>query len=427
MTLKIGLVTGEFPPQEGGVGAFTQEIAKAFHRQGHDVHIITSIHARPPDGPKTKEALPEESQSPLTIWRRLEDRAREPLDIGYAQLHPRGRRWRWRENRLVTDIALRYELDVVNIQYQPAAFNMRSTAVNILPWRLRGVTLPIVTFHDLRVPYLFPKAGPLRQKVVDFMASRAEGVIVTNPEDYQRLQTRLPTAVSKLREIPIGSNITAYTPNPVEIQEAQDRLNLAEKDILLAYFGFVNPSKGADDLIKAMAGLSKKYHLVFVGGRTGASDSKTNALFLDNLERLIAAFGLEQRVHWTGYISDVRVSTFLHMADILVLPYKDGASLRRGTLMASLAHGRPIISTTPSFPTPELKHGENIWLVPPNDVNALEGAIDLVRKNSTLQEKLGQGAQALAQAFGWEKIARDTAVFYQELLTHKQTTTNYYD
>ncbi|MCA9980555.1 MAG: glycosyltransferase, partial [Anaerolineales bacterium] len=185
MPLKIGLVTGEFPPQEGGVGAFTQALAKAFHQQGHEVHIITSISARPQ--PNTPNPAPD---SPLTLWRRLEDRAREPLDIGYALLHPRGRRWRWRENSLVADIAFRYALDVVNIQYQPAAFNMKSTAVNFMPWRLRGLTTPVVTFHDLRVPYLFPKAGPLRQKAVHFMADHAAGVIATNPEDYQRLQKR---------------------------------------------------------------------------------------------------------------------------------------------------------------------------------------------------------------------------------------------
>ncbi len=418
MTLKIGLVTGEFPPQEGGVGAFTQALAKAFHQQGHEVHIITSIHARPPT-PNQKQA---DSDSLLALWRRLEDRAREPVNLGYAQLHPRGRRWHWRENNLVADIAVRHELDVVNIQYQPAAFNMRHPAVNFMPWRLRGVTLPVVTFHDLRVPYLFPKAGFLRSKAIDFMATRAAGVIATNPEDYERLGHLLSpeAAEARVREIPIGSNIHTYIPNPIEKAEAQESLGLQKKDFVLGYFGFVNPTKGADVLLKALAGLDKRTHLVFVGGRTGASDSKTNMLFLQTLERLIAAFALEQRVHWTGFLSDVRVATFLHTADLLVLPYKDGASLRRGTLMAALAHGRAIVSTTPTFPTPELKHGENIWLVPPDNVLALSEAIEQLRKDDALRRKLGQGAAALAQRFSWGKIALDTAVFYEELLSNQK-------
>ncbi|MCA9946339.1 MAG: glycosyltransferase, partial [Anaerolineales bacterium] len=69
MGLKIGLVTGEFPPMEGGVGAFTAELAKALHQLGHTVHIITSREARPPDAPRTFTS------------------AIEPIDLGFAQLH----------------------------------------------------------------------------------------------------------------------------------------------------------------------------------------------------------------------------------------------------------------------------------------------------------------------------------------------------
>jgi hypothetical protein len=76
---------------------------------------------------------------------------------------------------------------VVNIQYQPAAYNMNSAAINFLPWRLKNVVKTAVTFHDLRVPYLFPKAGRLRQTAVNFLARSADGVIATNPADYQSL------------------------------------------------------------------------------------------------------------------------------------------------------------------------------------------------------------------------------------------------
>ena len=52
----------------------------------------------------------------------------------------------------------------------------------------RRIKVPIVsTFHDLLVPYLFPKAGPLRWKVVEYLARRSDAVIVTNEEDRARL------------------------------------------------------------------------------------------------------------------------------------------------------------------------------------------------------------------------------------------------
>jgi hypothetical protein len=67
-----------------------------------------------------------------------------------------------------------------------------------------------VTFHDLRVPYLFPKAGPLRRWIVYHLARSAEGVIATNDEDFHRLLTE--ARPRRLALIPIGSNIPCAPP-----------------------------------------------------------------------------------------------------------------------------------------------------------------------------------------------------------------------
>ncbi|HSO28203.1 MAG TPA: glycosyltransferase, partial [Anaerolineales bacterium] len=212
--MKICLVTGEYPPMEGGVGAFTQELAQALAELGHVVHIMTDRLARP-----------------FEARRRWQDLL-EPVDLGFAQLHPNVKKWRWTAVSQVADMALRYNLDVVNVQYQAAAYDMRSPAINLLPWRLKRLTKTAVTFHDLRVPYLFPKAGRLRQTAVTFMAKQAHGAIVTNPADYEALTAVVQTSV---RQIPIGSNITTYAPNHVELQEARDLLGLRPDDCLLGY------------------------------------------------------------------------------------------------------------------------------------------------------------------------------------------------
>jgi glycosyltransferase involved in cell wall biosynthesis len=395
MMLKIGLVTGEYPPMEGGVGAFTAELAKALHQLGHTIHIITSREARPPDAPRTFRSA----------W--------EPIPLEFAQLHPRINRWRWPSLAVIADIVLRQELDVVNIQYQPAAFNMNSAAINFLPWRLKNVVKTAVTFHDLRTPYLFPKAGRLRQTAVNFLARSADGVIATNPADYQSL---LPNLQSPISLIPIGSNITVHPTNHIEIAEIRHSLGLQPQDVLLGYFGFLNESKGADTLIEAVAKLDGRFHLVFIGGQTGASDRANNQAFLDGLRAQIEDLGLTERVHWTGFLSDARVSAHLQAADMLVMPYRDGASLRRGTLMAALAHGRPLITTTPTAHTPQFIEGENCCLVPVGDVGVLVTAVQTLTNDANLRKTLGQGAAELAEQFSWGRIAEETAVFYQSLL-----------
>lgn len=394
--MRIGLVTGEFPPMEGGVGAFTEQLARAMSEFGHEIHVITSRLARPAGA----------SRKPSELF--------EPLDLGYARLHARGNRWRWSELAMIATIIERFDLQVVNVQYQAAAYNMKAAGINFLPWRMKALTRTVVTFHDLRVPYLFPKAGRLREDAVHFMARHAAGVIATNGADGDALRDRTS---APLRVIPIGSNIDAHIPTPLELTEVRESLDLDEGDCLLGYFGFLNESKGADVLLDAMAALDPRYHLVFIGGQTGDSDRDNNADFLTSLKSRAEALGLSGRVHWTGFLSPARVSTYLVAADMLVMPYRDGASLRRGTLMAALAHGRPLITTTPASPTPELVDGENVHLISPGDAIALAKAIRRLASDGALRDTLGAGASELAGRFTWDQIAVQTLGFYTELLS----------
>lgn len=394
--MRIGLVTGEFPPMEGGVGAFTEQLARALATMGHEIHIITSTRARPADAPRTLSSL------------------RKPFDLGYAHLHPRIGRWRWPSLSAVADLAIRYDLEVVNLQYQAAAFNMNSAAINYLPWRFKSIGPVVVTFHDLRVPYLFPKAGNLRERAVRGLARNAAACIATNRTDFMQL---LRWTDNPIRRIPIGSNIDSYAPNHVEIEEARLLLGLGEDDFLLGYFGFLNETKGADTLVDALSRLDERYHLVFIGGQTGASDPDNNQSFLQQLRGQVEREGLSGRVHWTGFVPAERVSTFLVASDLMVMPYQDGVSLRRGSLMAVLAHGRPLITTCPDDGSPEFRHGENMWLLPPNEPNELAEAIKLLAGDSHLRAQLGQGASDLAQSYGWDAIAVQTVALFNDILS----------
>jgi glycosyltransferase involved in cell wall biosynthesis len=101
--------------------------------------------------------------------------------------------------------------------------------------------------------------------------------------------------------------------------------------------------------------------------------------------------------------------------DVVVLPYRDGVSFRRGSLMAALAHGCAVISTEPSRALPELKDGENIRLVPPESAPALVLAVTELLHAPELRARLGQGARKLAGAFRWDAIAGRTSEFYRSI------------
>jgi glycosyltransferase involved in cell wall biosynthesis len=392
--VKVLFITGEFPPMQGGVGDYTREIGLALGDLGCQVRVLTSTRAGPVDG--------------LTV-------------------HPIVDRWSWGCWRTVSDLVRSHQPDVVHIQYQAAAYAMHP-AVNFLPRRLRwlGATCPriTVTFHDLRVPYLFPKAGPLRRWVVNELARCSDAAITTNREDFQALQRELrPAGLSGrsaplLSLIPIGSNIALNLPAAYDRDAWRARWGAGPDDLLLCFFGFINDRKGVDTLLRALELLiSDPTHalhpvLLFIGGQTGASDP-TNVAYLARTQALIADLGLEHRVRWTGYVPAEEVSANFLAADLCVLPFRDGVSLLHGTFHAALAHGVPIVAACPRVPLPELVHGENVFLVPPEQPRALAEAIAHLASSPDLRRAIGDGARALSEQFRWEKIAAATLDLYR--------------
>lgn len=387
--MHIGLITGEFPPMQGGVGDFTHELGKALAALGCQVNVITSMTAgseRQADG--------------IAVFPVIE-------------------RWDWRCWGVILKLVRELEPDVINIQYQTAAYGMQP-AINLLPRRLRRERQRprlVITYHDLREPYLFPKAGPLRRWITCEPARQSDAVIVTDHEDGSRLTLHV-SRLTHLAWIPIGSNIAPAPPPNYDRDAWRARWGAGSGNLLLAYFGFLNESKGGETLIRALAevvnhGVSAS--LLMIGGQVGASDP-TNVAYLRQVEALITELGLSERVMWTGYTPAPEVSANLLATDICVLPYRDGVSFRRGSFMAALAHGCPIVSTRPRVPVPELRDGENILLVAPDDAAALAEAIARLAENADLRRRLGEGAATLARHFTWEKIAARTLALYESLL-----------
>jgi len=187
---------------------------------------------------------------------------------------------------------------------------------------------------------------------------------------------------------------------------------------VVCYFGFLNATKGALDLVQAMSRLVRRgedTRLLFIGGLAGASDP-ANTAYAAQVRAEIDRLGLGERVLYTGFVKEADVSAAFYASDICVLPYRDGASYRRGSLMAALAHGMPIITTEPSMQVSGLSEGANVMLVPPGDVEALAEAIASLCGNPKERQRLAKAAQGLAQRFAWDSIAADAVAVYRDAI-----------
>ena len=382
--MRIGLITGEYPPMQGGVGDFTREIGRALSALGHTVHIVTRF---------------------------LADAPAHEFD-GAVQIHRIIPAWGWDLRRRLEAFARVHPVDVFNLQYQAAAYQMHP-AVNLLPAALGRHIPTVVTFHDLRVPYLFPKAGPLRWKAIIGMARGANACIATNDEDFDVLRSE---GIARAFLAPIGSNI-APRPLPTFDRDAWLRAHGVDPQLtLVGYFGFMNESKGGDALMRALALLRARglpVGVLHIGGATGASDP-TNAAYATKLRELGAELGCGSAWHETGFLDDADVSAGFAACAAVALPYRDGASYRRGTLMAALAHATAIVTTWPRVAVPAFVDGANMLLTPADAPAALADALQRIFTDDALRARLQTGAAELSRLFAWDAIAARTAVVFRQ-------------
>jgi glycosyltransferase involved in cell wall biosynthesis len=403
---RVLLVTAEYPPTPGGVGDYTARLAGALAAAGATPAVLTGQPRsfQPPrapgDGPP--------------VWR---------LAPG----------WGWRALPAVAAAAAAWPADIVHLQYQTGAYRLHP-AVNLLPWwlrRRRARPALAVTFHDTRVPYLFPRAGRLRAAANAALARGCDLTIATNPADAAWLAPR----ARRLALIPIGPNVEPDAGTGAVAARLRAGLDLAPDERLLATFGLLNHSKGLPTLLRALARLNDpaaagRYRLALVGAGAGGLDP-TDRATAGELRRLAAELGVAGALIWTGPLPAAEVAGWLRAADAVALPYADGASYRRGTLLAALACGAAVVTTTPApgaadpaAGLPPLRSGVHVTLVPPDDPAALATALAATAGDAWLNRALRRGACDLARHFTWPAIAARTLAAYRALSNEQRATSH---
>lgn len=402
----VCMLTGELPPDRGGVGDYTARLSDALAALGVPVGILTR---RRPDVPP----------------RRVLGQSRVPV-------HGLVERWDPRLfPRIAQTLAGLGPRPLLHIQFQAGAFDLGGS-VHLLPSLLRA-TVPrarvVTTFHDFLVPYLFPKAGPARLAANRLLARSSHAAIFTDLSDLE-----LAGPGVRGRVVPIGSNVDRVTTAAHARTEVRGRLGADDETFVIGYFGFLSPSKGVPTLLAAVGQVTarrpdRSVKLVLIGAETGVSNP-TDLTQARAVHDAVEQTRLGEIVVRTGYLESPELSATLLACDVVALPFRDGASARRGTLMAALAHGLPIVSTLPSRSSPlagprafwlgtgpgavAVRDGESILMVPPDDADALASALVRLADDPPLRARLANGTRTAAARIAWPTLATETREIYDE-------------
>lgn len=374
------MVCPTFPTQERtcGVGDYTRHLVDALASQGEDVTVWASAACRP---------------------------------VGQSRLRilARGQTWSLREALDVARLRLEPPIDILHLQYTPDLY-VPGAGFRWLPLlrRLRPRGTPtLITFHTLVGPSLGSRLTAL------VLLATAHHIISANEEVTAMVRRRFPGRMRRVTEIPIGANVPVTAVSDTDCEAGRRLLGVPLASDLLVHFGLLYPGKGLETLFASLVDLRRTRpdtRLAIVGD-TRPEDADYRA----SLEILAARLGVAPAIIWAGRRSAEEVSRILRSADAFVVPYDDGASIRRSSLIAGLAHGLPVVSTTPTCVSSFLKDGANISLVPPRSPQALSARIASILATPAEAARLAEGARRLADRFSWEAIARDTRTLYAQV------------
>lgn len=200
-----------------------------------------------------------------------------------------------------------------------------------------------------------------------------------------------------------GAGRTVTIPNAIDTQEFACARRKLHSPPRVAAIGRLDPVKGYDILIRALALLKAEgldVHCTIAGEGPQRGE----------LETLARKMGLVERVEFAGKLD--RVLPLLESADLLAAPsWREGLSL---TLLEAMAAAMPIVAT-PVGGNRELIEGVG-WLVPTGDSWALARAI--AERVTNPEESLEGGRRARLRAvesYDIERMIESHQRLYQEV------------
>ncbi len=362
---RLHILTGEFPPTPGGVGDYSFLVSRGLARRGVEVHVWTS----------GREASATEEDG-VIVHRRVASWARRGLSaLGEAIDRTPGPR-------------------ELLVEYVPQNFGCRGLNVWFGPWlqaRARRGDRVRTMFHELAYqaswaerPRFWLMHYLTRMMARDILKA-SHRVDVSIPAWEGRIRRLAPSFARPVCWMPVPSNVPVVNDPPAEAA-VRSRVGAPGTTIVGTFGTYSEWMRGRLEsaLPKLLEGKPGRAALIL--GR-GSGEFAAEMVRRDP--------GLEGRVTATGELESRPLSAHLMACDLLVQPYPDGVSSRRGTTMAGISHGRPVATTRGLLTEPLWAESGAVALATVDDVGALARVAEGLLADPSARESLGRAARAL--------------------------------
>jgi glycosyltransferase involved in cell wall biosynthesis len=313
----------------------------------------------------------------------------------------------WQSLRLARELDRERPFDVVQACNPPDLLFLVA-----LPLKLRGARF-VFDHHDL-VPELFRSrfgaGAPLlwATQVLERVTFRlADHVISTNESYRQVALTRGHVEPKRTTVVRSAPDLTRFVP------VAPDDALRRGRRYLVCYLGVMGPQDGVDYALRALASM-----------RDDLGREDVQAAFIghgdawDDLVALARELGLDDRVEFTGRISDEDVARYLSSADVCLAPdpknpLNDVSTMNK--IVEYMAMSRPLVSF--DLVEARVSAGDAALYARPNDEREFARlTADLLDDPARRAEMGALGRRRVEQELSWEHSRRQLLAAYDTLL-----------
>ncbi|HML54235.1 MAG TPA: glycosyltransferase family 4 protein [Solidesulfovibrio magneticus] len=363
------LLNYEYPPIGGGAGNATANMARELAGLGHRVRVVTAAFG----GLPRRQVVDGYELVRLPVVRRHADHC-SPLEmltflVSAGVALP----------LLQRDFQANACIAFFGIPCGPAAWFLKQLCGVPYIVSLRGGDVP--GFLPYNLAGYHKVTGPL----IRFLW-RGAAHVVANSQGLAAL-ARQSAGQMPIRMIPNGVDTARFT--PAEHREHRG-------PVQLVFVGRVVHQKGLDVLLSALSRLPAEadYELTIVG----------DGPLRDALTKQAASLGVLARLRFAGWAGREEMPDLLRRADLFVFPSRDEGM--PNAVLEAMAAGLPVVATRISGNEEVVADGETGLLVPPDDPDALAGALAGFLADAALRRRMGAaGRERVCREYSWRSVA----------------------
>lgn len=289
-------------------------------------------------------------------------------------------------------------------------------------WQSNGRYTPIVQmFHTLghmknRIAQSASERAPQsRIQGESHVMAIADRIIGATPAEEAQIHWLYNADMSKVAIVPPGVDLERF--QPIDSKTAKKRVGIPCGDSNILFAGRIEPLKGIDTLLRAIALIQSKHPeavkntcVAIIGGDPWADDLDIE---MARLQEMRLQLGIHDLVTFLGAKDQNILPNYYAAAEVVVMPshYESFGMVA----LEAMAMGTPVIASEVGGLAFLVQDGINGYHVPSRDPEALAERLFEILTNNDCRADLGRNAQASAQKYAWPNIVQRMFAVYEDV------------